>query len=522
MTTLTQRLEQLSGKDVSPAVKNIQRGVERETLRVSPDGKISQTEHPKILGAALTHPFITMDFSEALLELITPPSNNVNTTFEQLQDIHNFVVKGIGDELLWPMSMPCFINNQDEIPIANFGSSNVGKMKRVYRKGLKNRYGSMMQAIAGIHYNFSLPPEFWSHYKMILGEGGSLQDFQSNQYMRMVRNIKRYIWVIIYLYGASPAMCKSFLEGDNDVLPFEHIGEGTVYLPHATSLRMSDLGYTNSEQSSLNVEYHNLPDYITKLRRAIRTVSEQYKNIGVKIGKDYQQLNANILQIENELYAPVRPKQIARSGEKPTDALEERGIMYVELRALDVNPFSPVGVSKEQMRVLDIFMLFCLFADADELTSEQQKEAEDNQDRIVLNGRAEQLELVLNGQSKDRDEWLSEIFAEMTKVASWLDNHMGGMHYSMAQNLISPCKNDPSKTLSGKLLQQLLKDNKDNGCLGLELAEQYKNLNLQHQAKLFKASFLIDQGQKSHDKQAAIERADVLSFDQYLENYFQV
>ena len=521
MTTLKQRLDGLASVEVTPAIKNIQRGIERETLRVTPKGKISQQPHPKLLGAALTHPYITTDYSEALLELITPPSNNIDETYSQLQDIHHFVVKNIGDEVLWPMSMPCFIEHQDEIPIAYFGESNVGKMKRTYRKGLKNRYGSMMQAIAGIHYNFSLPPEFWSVYQKSLGDNSDLTTFQSEQYMRMVRNIKRHVWLITYLFGASPAMCRSFLEGNDDVMPFESLGKGTVYLPHATSLRMSDLGYTNSAQSSLNVEYGDLQNYIAKLRQAIRTKSEEYQEIGVKIGTDYQQLNDNILQIENELYAPVRPKQIARSGEKPTDALERRGIMYVELRALDVNPFSPYGITKEQMRVLDLFMLFCLFSERDELSPEQQNEADENIDRIVLNGRAEELLLKLDGEDVDRNEWVAEIFAEMKVLADWLDGHYGGMHYAIALNRVLPCQDNPNKTLSGLLLNELIKSDKDNGIYSLELADAYKTQISTTPATHFKASFLIEEGQKSLAKQKQIEAADTLSFDEFLKDYFK-
>ncbi len=520
MTTIKQRLDDLSTSDFTGAIKDIQRGIERETLRVSPNGKISQKEHPKLLGAALTHPYITTDYSEALLELITPPSNDINKTYAQLQDIHHFVTKHIGDEVLWPMSMPCFIEHQDEIPLAYYGESNIGKMKRTYRKGLKNRYGSMMQAIAGIHYNFSLPTTFWLAYQKQQGLTGSLMDFQSEQYMRMVRNIKRYVWVVTYLFGASPAMCRSFLEGKGEALPFETFGKGSVYLPHATSLRMSDLGYTNSEQSALNVEYGCLKEYIAKLRQAIRTESLDYKKIGVKIGSDYQQLNHNILQIENELYAPVRPKQVAKSGEKPTDALENRGIMYVELRALDVNPFSPVGISKEQMRVIDVFMLFCLLTEQDQLTADQQAEAEENQDRIVLNGRAESLDLVLNGTTVSRQEWLTNIFAELKSVALWLDKHIGGDQYTLAIDQISGAITDPSKTLSGQLLNTLLKEDIDNGYYALSLADRYKQQNIAHLPSVFKPSFLVQETQTSWQKQQDIEASDTLSFDEFLENYF--
>ncbi|MDA8621397.1 glutamate--cysteine ligase [Psychrosphaera sp.] len=522
MTTIKNRLEKLSSVDFTNALKDIKRGIERETLRVSPNGKISQAVHPEVLGATLTHPYITTDYSEALLELITPPSNNIDTTYTQLFDIHHFVSQHIGDEMLWPMSMPCFIENQDEIPLAYFGESNVGKMKHTYRKGLKNRYGSMMQAIAGIHYNFSLPESFWAALKKEEGEykGGCIGEFQSEQYMRMVRNIKRYVWVVTYLFGASPAMCRSFLEGKGGAIPFEKLGKGSVYLPHATSLRMSDLGYTNSEQSALNVEYGCLKEYIEKLRIAIRTESLDYKKLGVKENGEYKQLNHNILQIENELYAPVRPKQVAKSGEKPTDALENRGIMYVELRALDVNPFSPVGISKEQMRVIDVFMLFCLLTEQDELSQEQQAESEENQDRIVLNGRADYLELIKDGEAVSRTEWLSSIFEEMKEISLWLDGHLGNSDYSNAISNIWDWKDDPSKTLSGQLLDTLLSKNTDNGYYALALADEYKQKHAEHSPSIFTPDFLLAEGVDSIKARKEIEANDKVSFDEFLEKYF--
>lgn len=520
LTTIKQKLEQLNSAQFTKAINNINRGIERESLRVNTDGKLSQSDHPAALGSALTHPYITTDYSEALLELITPPSNNINTTFEQLKDVHKFVAQNIGDEVMWPMSMPCFINDEDDIRIAQFGRSNVGKMKSTYRMGLKNRYGSMMQAISGIHYNFSLPTEFWQLMQTTQGDQQAPLEFQSAQYMHMVRNIKRFVWVVTYLFGASPAMCKSFLKGRETELDFEGFGQGSIFLPNATSLRMSDLGYTNSAQSELNIQYGSLTQYIEKLRKAIRTESEEYKNIGVKVDGEYKQLNHNILQIENELYAPVRPKQVAQSAEKPTDALENRGVMYIELRALDVNPFATYGITLEQMRVLDVFLLYCLFNSETELDKQQQQEAEQNQDKIVLEGRKADLTLSHNGQVKSREAWLTEMFEDFAGIAAWLDNHYGGSHYAKAISSVSEGVNNPAKTLSGQLLSQLQSTKTDNGILGLQLAQQYKDEILNTPTQQFSSSFLQQESERSHQKQKEVEQADTVNFDQFLAEYF--
>jgi len=335
---LEQRLAALGTTSFQTAIKGIRRGIERETLRINPDGQLAQTGHAKALGSALTHPLITTDFSESLLEFITPAQTDIDVTLKQLTDIHKFALSHIGEERLWAGSMPCYIGHQDEIQLAQYGSSNVGTMKTVYRQGLKNRYGSMMQAISGVHFNFSIPQEFWQQYQQLLGDTGSLQDFISAQYLHLIRNYKRYVWLVVYLFGASPAMCSSFLQGREPKYKFQTLGKGSLYLPYATSLRMSDLGYTNSAQSSLNISYNNLPDYIKGLRQAISTPSAEYANIGIKVDGQYQQLNSNILQIENEFYSTIRPKRTTQSGERPTCALKRRGVEYIEVRALDVNP----------------------------------------------------------------------------------------------------------------------------------------------------------------------------------------
>lgn len=326
--SFAQRVLFLSEHQNLDALRGIQHGIEREGLRVAADGSLSQLPHPSALGSALTHECITTDFSESLLEFITPPNISVATTLSQLSDIHSHVYLQIDQEQIWPLSMPCFVGDEDDIVLAHYGTSNVGKMKHVYRVGLKNRYGSMMQAISGVHFNFSLPSSFWDIWGEMHGQVAD-QDVISDSYFALIRNYRRMCWIIPYLYGASPAICRSFLQDRVTTYDFKTLGKGTSYLPYATSLRMSDLGYTNSAQSSLNICYNSLPSYVASVRQAIQTPSAQYANIPAGENGNYQQLNANVLQIENELYSPIRPKQIARSGEKPTDALSSLSLIHI-------------------------------------------------------------------------------------------------------------------------------------------------------------------------------------------------
>lgn len=303
------------------AMKGIGRGIERETLRVRPNGHVATTGHPESLGSALTHKWITTDFAETLLEFITPVNDNIEQLLSFLRDIHRHASRELGEERMWPMSMPCLIDDVEQIELAQYGSSNIGKMKTLYREGLKNRYGALMQLISGVHYNFSLPLTFWQVWAGV-DDATSGQEVISDGYLRLIRNYYRFGWVIPYLFGASPAICSSFLQGKETTLPFERSEKGMLWLPYATSLRLSDLGYTNKSQSGLGITFNNLTDYVRALKAAIKTPSANYAELGIKDDKGHWlQLNTNVLQIENEFYAPIRPKRVMRSGENPSDAL---------------------------------------------------------------------------------------------------------------------------------------------------------------------------------------------------------
>tara|TARA_Y100000296_G_scaffold29646_1_gene34548 strand:+ start:5132 stop:6730 length:1599 start_codon:yes stop_codon:yes gene_type:complete len=513
------RIAALKSPEFLAALKNIKRGVEREALRINPNGTLAQTPHPKPLGSALTHDSITTDFSESLLEFITPPEDSAAKTISQLKDIHKFVIDNIGDEQIWPLSMPCFIDDEADIPIAYFGESNVGKMKRVYRIGLKNRYGSMMQAIAGVHFNFSFPDSFWKLWAELNGKAHSNEQISAD-YFGLIRNYRRLCWLIPYLYGASPALCGSFLKGKQHALPFQKVGKGTVYMPYATSLRMSDLGYTSAEQSSLKICYNQLDNYVKLLRDAMNTPSSRFSQFAAGDEGNYQQLSRNIIQIENELYSPVRPKQPTKSMEKPTDALVRRGISYIEVRALDVNPFSAIGISQTQFDFLDVFLVACLLMPSAELDEAQLKEAKENMNKVVLEGRNPDLLLQNSGKDISLPHWCESLFEFFAKAAELLDLANGTSRYSQAVKVEAEKVADPALTPSGKLLATLLENDKDNGVLGLELAQAY-----QAEMKSFKytdtdATGFAAQADASFAAQKEIEAADVKDFDTFIRDYF--
>ena len=511
------------------ALTGIGRGIEREALRILPEGKLSQHGHYHQLGSALTHSQITTDYSETLLEFITPVSQSPEESIAQLQDIQKYTFDQIDGELLWPMSMPCFVDDAEAVPLAQYGHSNVGKMKTVYRQGLKNRYGSMMQVIAGIHFNFSFSRDFWAvqkelHQSEVDNSQQPLDDFISERYFSLLRNYKRYCWLIPYLYGSSPAICPSFLQGKTPQLPFKKTAHGALYLEYATSLRMSDLGYTSSEQSNLKICYNNLTDYVDGVQKAIQLKSSVFSNIGVKVNGEYQQLNDNVLQIENELYAPIRPKRVAQSGEKPSVALGERGVEYIEVRALDVNPFSDTGISLEQIHFLDVFLTYCAFIDNKEFDCTRQQLHEDNMNAVVLRGRDPTLLLSDANCSgkitlKSIPEWGNELFSQMKLVAGLLDEAYQSTQYSEAITREQNKLNDASLTPSAQILE--LMQEQSLSSYAMEQASKFKQQASQRDYQFYNEQYFSQSVKESHQSQATIEASDVLNFDDFLNDYFK-
>ncbi|MEJ0099683.1 MAG: glutamate--cysteine ligase [Pseudomonadota bacterium] len=335
------------------------RGLERESLRVTPEGALAHTPHPQVLGSALTSEHITTDFSESLIEMVTPAFTQSWELLQYLCDLHQFVYQRLGDEMLWATSMPCPLANDAEVPTAYYGKSHVGRMKYVYREGLRNRYGALMQAISGVHFNYSFAPKFWEVYAALRGQGaGVTADFRSASYFDLVRNYRRLGWIVLYLFGTSPVVGRDFL-GDSTA-GLERLDARTAYGPYATSLRMSDIGYRNRNQAGVTVSLNGLDEYLRDLRRAVSTPHPAFEKIGLKRGDRWMQLSTSVLQIENEYYRPIRPKRVAKSGESPSSALRRGGVEYIEMRALDVSAFDPVGVNQTKLRFLEAFAALCL------------------------------------------------------------------------------------------------------------------------------------------------------------------
>jgi glutamate--cysteine ligase len=525
LTTLfEQRINRLVNASPADTLRGGLKGIEKESLRVRPDGMLSDAPHPRALGSALTNPYITTDFSEALLEFVTPAFSNTWEALRFLCDIHQFTYDRLNDELLWATSMPCRLPAERDIPLAQYGSSNVGRMKTIYRRGLGYRYGRTMQTIAGVHFNYSLPEAFWPVFHDHEKQANGLHAFRSDAYLGLVRNFRRFGWLALYLFGASPALCKSFAgEAATGLASFD---AETLYEPFATSLRMSDLGYSNRTQSKINISLNSLEEYVADLVEAIGTPEPRYEKIGIRPDGpadhgDYRQLSVNLLQIENEYYSPIRPKRVAYSGERPTAALQRGGVEYVEIRSIDINVFDPVGINQNVMRFMEAFLIFCLLSESAPLDDRGLDEAAGNQSLTARRGRDPELFLKRNGRELSLVDWGTEILDGVRSVAELIDRGEPGQDYTQAVDAQAALLADPEATPSARLLHELHEAGSGFFDFAMQAARGHKEYF--HALTPLDTERLADfdsEARGSHRRQREIEVSDTISFEEYLANYF--
>jgi glutamate--cysteine ligase len=515
--TCCDAVRQFSSSGQAQILRGITRGYERECLRVDASGKLAATPHPLALGSKLTHPWITTDYAEALLEFITPPSQDPDFPLAFLRDIHRYSAQQLKGEYLWAGSMPCVLGDDKDIPIADYGTSNAARFKTVYREGLGLRYGRRMQTIAGAHYNWSLPDAFWLALKECCANKDSMEAFVSERYFGLIRNFLRFGWLIPYLFGASPSICESFLQGrKSDLL---QLAPGTLYGPYATSLRMSDLGYQNRAQAQLNVSFNSLTEYTQALEAAIRTPDPFYEEIGVREGDHWKQLNANLLQIENEFYAGIRPKRIGKQGERPALALQKYGVEYVEVRLFDLNPFVDIGITPEQSTFADVLLMMCLFRDSPPITCREQSENDENKNRVVNRGRQPDLHLLVHNREQAFRPLAHELFDDMQPFAEMLDAAYGGTRYATTMQGLRTRIDDPDSTPSAQVLAAT---RVQGGFAGFALPlAQHHTQSLQQQAldvaSQVKFAASVD---ASLQAQQQLDSADQGRFEDFVARYY--
>ena len=501
MTSLQQRLAGLG----TERLRGMRRGLEKESLRAQPDGKLALTPHPAALGSALTHPHITTDYSESQLELITGVHGSVQSCLAELTEVHQVTVRSlqaVGDEMLWASSMPCGLPTDETIPLGRYGSSNVGRAKSVYRMGLGHRYGRRMQTISGIHYNWSLP------------------GVDNDGYFALIRNFRRHAFLLLTLFGASPALCSSFVEGRQHEL--QPLGSGgTLHMPHGTSLRMGRLGYQSDAQATLDVSYNGLEGYAASLHDALTRPWPAYEALGIRNpGGDYNQLATTLLQIENEFYGTIRPKRVIFSGERPLHALRERGVEYVEVRLMDLDPFEPLGIGPSTLRFLDVFLLHCLLSHSPADTPDEIHELKRNQHLTAARGREPGLCLERQGRCVPLVDWGLELLDQLGPIAQTLDTVQGGREHADAVAQARAALLAPETLPSARVLAAIRREHSDS-FVGFVCAQSLQT----HQHLLGLPWSEPQQARyealaaKSLQDQRAIEAADTMPFEIYRREY---
>jgi glutamate--cysteine ligase len=417
--------------------------------------------------------------------------------------------------------MPCGIDGDLSIRIAEYGKSNIGRMKHVYRHGLWHRYGRTMQAIAGIHFNYSVPEALWPVLHQQTGSGLSLDAFTADRYFGLVRNFQRIGWLILYLFGASPAICKSFFNSRPELKnQFESFDSHTLYLPYATSLRMSDIGYKSKNQANLRVDYNSLSGYIGSLCQAITTPYPEYEKLGVVVDGEYQQLNSNVLQIENEFYSIIRPKQIAESCERPTVALKRRGVRYVEMRSLDLDLFQPIGIEASTARFIEALLLHCLLTDSPDLSPEDHQINNANQLLVANAGRKPGLELEKGHAKIALSDWAGDLLDAMRCVCTVLDADDASKPYSTALSAQRQLVDNPDLTASARMLAQMRTKAQPFTRFALETSTGHACALKNSQADEAQMQAFTAMAANSHAKQNALESQPQQPFADFLHGYF--
>lgn len=513
MSSPTPRLDRIR-QDVH-LLTAIKRGIEKEGLRVDAQGKLALTAHPQALGSTLTHPRITTDYSEALLELITGVHSSVESLLQELEETHRFVARRLDHELVWNQSMPAELPAEEDIPIGWYGSSNTGMLKHVYRRGLAHRYGKAMQCIAGVHYNLSMPDRLWD----VLGiEGISLEQQRNKGYLALIRNFTRYSWLLMYLFGASPALSRAFLgDAPHSLQEFD---ADTLYLPWATSLRMSDLGYQNKAQSDLQLCYNDLETFLQRMHTAVTTSWPAYERLGTRQNGEWIQLNTNVLQIENEYYSNIRPKRTTQRGERPATALAERGVEYIEVRCLDIDPWSPIGIRAETCRFLDAFLLFCVSDESPFFPGNGHCTlSQDNFNTVVREGRKPGLTLQRDGTAIPLRDWGEELIERIRPYAGLLDEACGHKRHATALELQLQKIRNSEQTPSAKVLQAM-RDKKlsFHDCM-LQVSEGHHETLANGPLEPELLQSYSDEAAASLEEQRAIEASDTESFEEYVAHF---
>jgi glutamate--cysteine ligase len=510
---LASRLNHLSSSSQNHVLSAIRVGLERESLRVTHEGAVSRKNHPLALGSALTHPSITTDYAESLLEFVTTPHAHVDGARDELRQLMAFSARRLDHEYLWSASMPCALTSEADIRIAEYGNSNLGQLKHLYRVGLAHRYGKAMQMIAGIHFNFSFLDEAWQALAVV-DSAQDTMNYRSQRYLDLARNVQRTGFCIPYFFGASPAVDRSFFMGRGDQLT--SWDADTRVLPQGTALRLSDIGYSN-RKCRANIPLNTLSGYLDAIHRALITSCPSFEAIGVIVDGQRRQLNTHMLQIEAEHYAGVRIKNTPQDGETASVALSQRGIAYIEMRLLDVSPFDPVGIDLNTLRFVQAWLTTCVLMSSPPMHAEEFAATEANKLRVATRGREEGVDLMTSGdKTVSQREALIELLDNMSPVCAIL-----GADYVLALEEARRAIDDPARLPSARLLKELREQEESFLSLGLRYAEAHTKRLIAETLDPDKERAMAAAASKSLEDERALVAADHVSFEEYLEGSAQ-
>lgn len=361
-------------------------GIEKESLRVNEKGELSLTDHPKIFGDKEKNPYITVDFSESQIEMITPVEDSIEKAYSFLRNIHEIVTLNLENEFLWNQSVPPRLPKSELIPIGKFPNN---KKAEEYRENLAKKHGKKKQLLSGIHFNFSFKDELLEELYEKIDEDISFQDFKNEIYLKISRNYFKYGWIIIYLLGASPLVDKTYKS--ECIEHMKGFDKDTYYFEDGVSFRNGVCGYKNQEK--FYIDHTNIESYL--------------KSLEVLIDK-------GILQGAREYYSPIRLK-----GSDPKDilnSLRNDGIKYLELRSIDLNPFNDIGIDKRDLEFIHLLLLFLLLKEDEEFNEEDYYRYLKNQELLATLGNGKDFNLICckgkkispKEQSENILKWIEE------------------------------------------------------------------------------------------------------------------
>lgn len=423
-------------------------GIEREGLRCEISGKLALTPHPEVFGEKLRNPYITTDFSESQLELITPAMDTLEQTYDFLSELYDIAVMEIGDEYIWPQSMPCIIPEDKKIPIARFCKCPPGVDAESYRQKLMLKYGGKKQLVSGIHYNFSFKESLIQKLHTAYAPQLDTKSFKNSLYLKVTRNYLRYRWLIIYLLGSTSTMHETYVEACGKQL--KKISSDSFSSDGALSYRNGDCGYQN--KTAIFPNYDSVGEHIASLERFIKE---------------------GTIESHKELYSQIRLK--AKDNGNLLESLQKDGICYLEYRSIDINPFDRAGISLNDLYFMQLFNLYLLFKEESDYTL-WQEEALENQKAIATHGQKE-LQLKKDGNLVLKEDWGMEMLQEMRKLNDTL-----GLDKQDVIEIMEKRLKDYQLTYAYQLVEAVKREGYVAACLNL--AKQYKD-------EAYKARFIF-------------------------------